>query len=667
MKTKLIIGTIATLSIMSCLTGCGLKSEMKTAMANNQSIKLSVEGEVPDDNEPITWVELDQLNTFPEIRNTWEDKLQVIIFDNGSKNGMVYVDTQGNWAGNNVIFNVFQNKVFVKENWAEARLKSELADKAIEQFSDISNEQTGIYASVNAFFNLLPINKDGSSGLLDNLSRAQVMSAIYRGDTPVTFLEENESFTKAVEGGEYSIYAQEVADISYLDYKNGGLNYDTFNGPCTRGEAIYMLVQRYFKSDYDSLELKGNKLAFTDCSNAGDIGKKLKFPEDGFAREAFELEWCLQNKKDGCPEDIYKALVVAHNKGIIQYETMWSEPISGGSFLKLLIGTYRAYQSQDGENQFLVNAKTGNNAGNSLYVAEVEIDTDKGTVAGIDQVGITQVRDVTNLDDLFKIYGDEINMTPDEIAEAYENAGKFHFEPVDKWMQVDFCYFLNVRTGPSTDFRILRSVPTGTKVHIVARCVENGWYRIIAEQKIVYQCGIYFSDFEGSEEYMMRTGDLANDNSNLTGKNSNISTEELEKVKTDPSSLISGDNSEVSGSTEEVDDLDTEEVQEEQSSSEKESTSEVDEQKEQDRKDYNRLINSVRKITKNTMDTTDLDRVGCYKLKQDTTITNTTSQEYRILTLVDDDIVVTILPAKSKIEMSEGTIFVIERVEVIDD
>ena len=117
------------------------------------------------------------------------------------------------------------------------------------------------------------------------------------------------------------------------------------------------------------------------------------------------------------------------------------------------------------------------------------------------------------------MYGDEINMTDEELAEAYDSASKFHFEPVDKWMEVAFCNNLNVRTGPSTDFRILRTVPCGTRVHIVARCVENGWYRIIANEKIVYQCGVYFKDFEGANELLIRTGDNANDLSKLTKKN----------------------------------------------------------------------------------------------------------------------------------------------------
>jgi uncharacterized protein YgiM (DUF1202 family) len=63
-------------------------------------------------------------------------------------------------------------------------------------------------------------------------------------------------------------------------------------------------------------------------------------------------------------------------------------------------------------------------------------------------------------------------------------------------MNVDYCNYLNVRIGPSTDYKIKKSVPKGTKVHIVGICIENGWYRVIADGKISYQCGVYFSDIE---------------------------------------------------------------------------------------------------------------------------------------------------------------------------
>ena len=109
--------------------------------------------------------------------------------------------------------------------------------------------------------------------------------------------------------------------------------------------------------------------------------------------------------------------------------------------------------------------------------------------------------DVTDLDDLFDTFGYELDMTDEEIAESYKIADNYTFEPCDMWKQVDHCSYLNVRTGPSTDYRILRSVPAGTKAHIVARCVENGWYRVLTEGKLVYQCGVYFSDFEGSDTY----------------------------------------------------------------------------------------------------------------------------------------------------------------------
>lgn len=516
MNNKIIVTLLAISTAVISLTGCSpLKAEMQEAMKNNQEIKLSVSGNINKDVNKLTWIELDQLETYSNIRDTWDDELQVIKFDNNSKNGMLFVDLNGNWAGNNTMYNAFQNKEFVKNYWKDNKVKSKFAQVAMNNFSDLNSESLGIYGSVNAYFNILPTNKDETSGLMNYLSRSLVLSAIYRGDTPVTFLEENAEFKEAVGNSVYNIYAQEVADISYLKYTNGGLNYDTYNSPCTRGEAIYALVQRYFKSDYDNVDIKN--ITFSDCKNAGNIKKKIGATSESHAVESYELEYCLQNKEDGCPEDIFKALVVAKNKGLLNSsETRWSDPIRGGELINFMIQSYIANQTDE---NYIVNAKKGSNEGYSLYVAEQEIDTEQHTTTGIDGVDITQVRDVTDLDDLLHIYGDEIDMTDEELAEAYDSASKFHFEPVDKWMEVAFCNNLNVRTGPSTDFRILRTVPCGTRVHIVARCVENGWYRIIANEKIVYQCGVYFQDFEGADEMLMRTGDNANDISKLTKKN----------------------------------------------------------------------------------------------------------------------------------------------------
>lgn len=509
MKRKL-ISCVALLSLVCIsMTGCGrdaLQQEMLSAQSNNSSIKITSNSEANTvEREEITWGELDQLTSYKDIRKVWDDKLQIVKFDNSSKNGVIYIDLDGAWSGNNTLYNAFQNKVFMTKYWSDGTIKSALAEPAIEQFSDIGNESTGLYASVNAYYNIFPTNKDKTSGLTDVISRAEAMSAIYRGDTPAVFLEENADFTKAVGESMYNTYAFGVADESYIDYKNGGLCYDTYNSAITRAEALYMLVQRYWADEYNNLTSVNGE--FTDCTNAGDVATELGL-KDKYAWQAYELDYCLQTGC-GCPEDLYKALVVAKNHGLIGSETKWDQTLMGGTLLGYMISAYTSIYNTDG---FSVNAKLGENVGESLIeVAEETPEEPEITEETIGSVVVSQVRDVTNLDDLFKIYGDEIDMTNEEIANAYDVASQWTFEAADQWMEVAHCGWLNVRTGPSTDYNILSSVPSGTKCHIVAICKENGWYRIIANNKVVYQCGVYFQDFEGSADYLMRTGENAND------------------------------------------------------------------------------------------------------------------------------------------------------------
>lgn len=482
--------------LMISLTGCSsLKNEMIEAMNNHVgNINMTVaENSYDTERAKFDWIELDQLNTHRTLRQTWDDTLNVIRFDVSSKNGPIFVDTTGNWSGNNTLYSVFQNKVFVTEYWNDSKTRSNLAKAAIDEFSDIQNESTGIMATVNAYFNLIPTNEDGTSGMYNYLTRAEVMSAIYRGDTPVVLVDENKQFTDSVGESPYNIYAQEVADISYLDYTNESLNNTTYNSTMTRAEAIYMIVQRFYADEYNSLT--GKETGLSDCKNAGRVADKNGFT-DGYAWQAYELEYCLQNPDKGLTEDLYKALIVAKNHNIISSESRWSSGILGGELIQMLID---AYDGLYADNQYLANAKVGANAGKSLVVEKEEAEPVIGSEEIPANVTVQKIKDISDIDKLLAVYGNEIDMTDEEIAEAKRNAEGYTIEPVDKYMLVDFCSYLNVRVGPSTDFDIKKSVPKETKVHIVGRCAENGWYRVIADGKISYQCGVYFSDLEGQD------------------------------------------------------------------------------------------------------------------------------------------------------------------------
>lgn len=495
MNNKLLKIVSLTLGMTTILSGCGVKkndslaNEMKSYQSQNKSIHINIDAKVSNSDKPdITWGELDQLNSYENLREDMDDQFGVISFDKNSKNGIIFIDTQGNWAGNNTLYNAFQNKEFVTNYWNNSSVMSEIAKSAEEQFSDINNESTGIIAAVNTYWNIIPTNNDGTSGLMDNLTRAEAMSAIYRADSQVILGDKNKKFEKAVGDSEYNIYASNVVSDSFLDYKNGGLCYDTYNSPITKAEALYMIVQRYWKNEYNKVDL--NSVEFADCNNAGNIASKFGI-KDKYAWQAYELDYCLQTGV-GCPEDLYKALIVAYNHGLISSDTNWNKPLIGGTLISYLT---TAYKNIGEKTQFAVNATYGKNAGNKEEEKEPEVKTE------VKHVKVAKSKDISKLDILMSKYGNEVDMSDKELSDADKNTKGWTFEPVDKWMEVAYCTWLNVRTGPSTDYDILSSVKVGTKCHVVAVCKENGWYRIISGKKIVYQCGVYFKDFDGSDSY----------------------------------------------------------------------------------------------------------------------------------------------------------------------
>ena len=118
----------------------------------------------------------------------------------------------------------------------------------------------------------------------------------------------------------------------------------TANGIMSRGEFVYMLVQQYFKAEYDSVDLKAE--CYDDVTNGGDIASKQKFIEKGEAKkywQSYELTYALQNPDQGCPERLYKALLVAFDKQIIQDEdSRWDEALSRSDFIELTTNAYAA-------------------------------------------------------------------------------------------------------------------------------------------------------------------------------------------------------------------------------------------------------------------------------------------------------------------------------------
>ena len=109
------------------------------------------------------------------------------------------------------------------------------------------------YATINAYFELLP---DQEEGLFDGdvpLSRAQAMTLIMRATTQVNKAQAPETdsdFTAKVGETQYTNFAAPMDEYAYVNTSTG-LNEETFTSAMSRGEYIYLLAN-YYSQDYQA-------------------------------------------------------------------------------------------------------------------------------------------------------------------------------------------------------------------------------------------------------------------------------------------------------------------------------------------------------------------------------------------------------------------------------
>ena len=498
-KRNRILSVALTILICIALVGCGQDSELLTAMKENKDIIITVDGSTDKkEKEEYNWTELDQLSNYKQLRKEWDSILGTTIFDMGSKNGVLYVDLNGNWTGNNTLYNVFKNKKFVENFWKDKKIKSDLAELGINQFNDADGEYVGTAETIDAYFNLLPSNKDETSGLDENLTRAEAMGLIYRCDTPVQFVEDDPDNKLGV--NENNIYTKEMLDSGYLRLSEGELTQDNYNGLISKGEFIYLLMNRYFPDEIE--QYTGSEYSFNNFKNGGNIAEKQKFivtdkktgeTTYGHAYRAYTLEYCIQNDK--VDTLMAQALCLAADKGVISADFAFKEPLNGCDAINYILNTYMSQYDIDG---YVVNAESGANAGTKLIDEPEEVAEEPE----VETISLTSLEsedlpDVTDTDDMLRVYGEEFDLSDEEYEEAKSVLDGFTIEECDKWMVVNSN--VNVRVGPSTEFRVVSTLAYNVKVHITGRCKETGWYRIAANKKIAYVCGAYLDELPESE------------------------------------------------------------------------------------------------------------------------------------------------------------------------
>lgn len=342
-KRKVISLTTACI-ICSQLMGCAVATEQEflNMMKAVGSMEIAIEGEeiVERDGteQEFIWIPLYELETYGEFRDTFESQLGVIQ-KNNTKIGCMYIDSEGKQEGNNTLYNAFLNDAFRKEYWNNEKMQNQLQEAIANELVDVEvNTVESQTAAINAYFNILPDAEPHYYNGKSYLSRGEFMSAIYRAETPVQDLASDSKFVSLVGSNAYTDYAKALEADSYLDSASKSLNEETFNQIMTRGEAIYMLVNHYYSEEFKQAEITSESIS--DIKNGGNIAGKYKFKEEH--DKIYELAQAVQNPDEGAPEEIYKAVIVAYDKGILDSdeETRWDEGITKAESLELITKVY---------------------------------------------------------------------------------------------------------------------------------------------------------------------------------------------------------------------------------------------------------------------------------------------------------------------------------------
>lgn len=353
MKIKrVIIPTLTMVLLSSMLFGCSAATKEETYDMLQQSTEIELEYAVPEYDtaedsavELLPWLQLSSLETHPELRSALEEYVGV-TGKTGSKEGTLYTNPLTTQADQNItLLLAIKNSQFRGYVTMPDAL-SKLGEIAAENYTDVEADDINApYATINAYFELLPDQTEGQFDGDATISRAQAMTLVMRATTQVNEAqapETNNDFTSVVGESQYTDFAAPMNEYTYFNTSNG-LTDKTFESTMSKGEYIYML-SNYFSKDYqaylDSNGYKNNGYESDDTtistvSDAGDIS----FSE------------ALKDSSKGVPSDMYKAFQTAINMELVTESDLedWDSAITKGEAVRLFTTMTLSYYQIAGQ------------------------------------------------------------------------------------------------------------------------------------------------------------------------------------------------------------------------------------------------------------------------------------------------------------------------------
>ena len=337
--TLLLALSIATISI----TACGHKTTGDIEI-NTETTESSSETEMVAEIESLPWLQLSSLETHPELRTAFEEYVGV-TGTTGNKEGILYTNPLTTQADQNItLLLAIKNSQFRGYLVSPDEL-AKLGEIAAENYTDVdADDASAPYATINAYFELLPDQADGQFDGDSTISRAQAMTLLMRATTQVNEAqapEEDIDFTSAVGESQYTNFAAPMNEYAYLNTENG-LTDKTFGTAMSKGEYIYLLANYYsqdFQEYMDNNGFKNNTyledVTISTVSDAGDIS----FSE------------AISDSSKGVPSDMYRAFQTAINMNLITESDLedWDSAITKGEAVRLFTSMTLSYYQIAGQ------------------------------------------------------------------------------------------------------------------------------------------------------------------------------------------------------------------------------------------------------------------------------------------------------------------------------
>lgn len=369
MKVKRVIIPTLTLIMVASMafgvTACGKKD---TYNMLQESTEIELEYAVPDYDsnteeskvELLPWLQLSSLETHPELRTAFEE-LVGVTGTTGNKEGILYYNPATQKADQNVTLYMATKNSAMSAYFANIDAMTKFGEIAAENYTDIDVDDVNApYATINAYFELLPDQEDGQFDGDATISRAQAMALLMRATTQVNESQapdEDADFTAKVGETQYTNFAAPMDEYAYINTSTS-LNEQSFNGTMTKGEYI-ALVTNYIRADYvATLKESGYTDLYSDTSDitistVSDAGN-IKYSE------------AISDASKGVPTNLYETFKLAIKNGYLAEADLedWDSALTKADAVSLFITMATNYTS---------------NIGNTLYSQYQTPTTDTST------------------------------------------------------------------------------------------------------------------------------------------------------------------------------------------------------------------------------------------------------------------------------------------------